>query len=218
MVERLDRYTGEVGALLRRLGIEEHTLVIFTSDNGPHREGGADPDYFDSNGIYRGIKRDLYEGGIRIPMAMAWKGQIAPGGKSQVPLAFWDLLPTFAELIGQGAKAKGSDGKSFLSILKGATPSKSLASRPLYWEFHEDGGKMALRKGEWKLVALKVDTGSPVLELYNLASDPSETKDLSASEPKRREQLYREMLRMRTPSTDFPFAYEVKTKTERAAH
>ena len=218
MVERLDRYTGEVGALLRRLGIEEHTLVIFTSDNGPHREGGADPDYFDSNGIYRGIKRDLYEGGIRIPMAMAWKGKIAPGGKSQVPLAFWDFLPTFAELIGQGAKAKGSDGKSFLSILKGATPSKSLASRPLYWEFHEDGGKMALRKGEWKLIALKVDTGSPVLELYNLASDPSETKDLSASEPKRREQLYREMLRMRTSSTDFPFAYEVKTQIERSAH
>lgn len=208
MVERLDRYTGEVTALIRRLGIEDNTIIIFTSDNGPHREGGANPEYFDSNGIFRGIKRDVYEGGIRVPMAIAWKGQIAAGRRSDAPFAFWDFLPTFAELIGQRRAAQGSDGQSFASFLKGQPLTKRSLERPLYWEFHEDGGKMALRQGPWKLVALQVDGGQPKLELYNLKEDPSETKDLSQEQPERVERLYKQMHSMRTPSTAFPFKYE----------
>lgn len=208
MVERLDSYTGEVTALIRRLGIEDNTIIIFTSDNGPHREGGANPEYFDSNGIFRGIKRDVYEGGIRVPMAIAWKGQIAAGQRSDAPFAFWDFLPTFAELIGQRRAVQGSDGQSFASFLKGQPLTKRSLERPLYWEFHEDGGKMALRQGPWKLVALQVDGGQPKLELYNLKEDPSETKDLSQEQPGRVERLYKQMHSMRTPSKAFPFKYE----------
>lgn len=209
MVERLDRYTGEVTALIRELGIEDNTIIIFTSDNGPHREGGANPQYFDSNGIYRGIKRDLYEGGIRIPMAIAWTGKIAAGSRNDTPLAFWDFLPTFADLIGERGAARASDGQSFAPLLRGQKLKAKLKERPLYWEFHEDGGKMALRSGHWKLVALKVHSGTPTLELYNLVDDPGETKDLSVIEAKRTQALYKQMKAMRSPSSVFPFKYEL---------
>ena len=103
MVELLDEQVGEIVAKVKALGLEDNTLIIFTSDNGPHKEGGADPDFFDSNGILRGYKRDLYEGGIRVPMIARWPGKIKAGSTSDHVSAFWDVMPTVADLV--GAKA-----------------------------------------------------------------------------------------------------------------
>src|SRR6185503_6887797 len=113
MITRLDDGIGRLLASLKQTGLDERTLVIFTSDNGPHSEGGHRADFFDSAGGLRGIKRDLYEGGIRVPLILRWPGKIKPGTTSDQPVAFWDFLPTFAALIGQPAP-KGIDGISVL--------------------------------------------------------------------------------------------------------
>jgi arylsulfatase A-like enzyme len=157
MVDSLDEYVGELMAKLEALGIADNTLVIFTSDNGPHQEGGHDPDYFRSNGGFRGYKRDLYEGGIRVPMIASWPGKIpAP---------------------------KGIDGISFLPTL--LQQGKQTPHNYLYWEFHELNGRVAIRKGNWKGVRYEVamDPISP-LELYDLAADPMEERDIASQHPK----------------------------------
>lgn len=178
MVERIDRIVGEVVAKLEALGLSENTMIIFTSDNGPHREGGADPDFFDSNGIFRGYKRDLYEGGIRVPTMVKWAGKVKAGGSSSHVSAFWDWLPTFAGLVGKNIPAE-IDGISLLPTLLG---EKDQASHDhLYWEFHELGGRQAVQKDGWKLVKYQIkDPEKMTAELYNLAVDPGETQDLSS--------------------------------------
>ncbi|MDO4707748.1 MAG: arylsulfatase [Porphyromonadaceae bacterium] len=207
MVGKLDHYVGELVAELKRLGLEDKTLIVFTSDNGPHTEGGANPEYFDSNGPLRGVKRDLYEGGIRVPMIVRWAGQVPAGSVSDTPGAFWDFLPTFAQLLGQKA-TQPTSGVSLLSTWRGR--SKCHKERGLYWEFHEEGGKMALRRGQWKLIALDVDKGNPRYELYNLREDIGETTNLADRYPKKLRQMQREMSRMHTPSAEFPFGHERK--------
>jgi arylsulfatase A-like enzyme len=178
MVETLDEDVGELMAKLAELGIADNTLVLFTSDNGPHREGGHNPDYFNSSGGLRGYKRDLYEGGIRVPMLACWPGSIPAGAVTEHVSAFHDVLPTMAELTGQPAPG-GLDGISFLPTLlqKGAQPQHD----HLYWEFHELKGRVAIRKGNWKGVRyhVSVDPNSP-LELYDLAKDPGETNNVAA--------------------------------------
>ncbi len=181
MVETVDEDIGELMAKLEELGIADNTLVIFTSDNGPHQEGGHNPDYFNSNGGLRGHKRDLYEGGIRVPMMARWPGKIPAGAVTDHPSAFQDVLPTMADVTGQPTP-EGIDGISFLPTLL-----QTGAQKPhdyLYWEFHELKGRVAIRKGNWKGVRynVSVDPNSP-LELYDLATDPSETKNLAASNP-----------------------------------
>lgn len=175
MVTRLDRHVGEVLASLRQAGIDRETIVFFTSDNGPHREGGADPDFFDSNGPFRGIKRDLYEGGIRVPMIVRWPGRIRAGQVSDHPWAHWDFLPTAAALA--GAAAPKVDGRSQLPTLRGR---RQKPAPYLYWEFFERGFDQALRTGDWKAVRRGPD--GPV-ELYDLRSDPGETRDLATRHP-----------------------------------
>ncbi|NDD64767.1 MAG: arylsulfatase, partial [Acidobacteria bacterium] len=168
MVTRLDRHVGQVLESLKRAGVDRETIVLFTSDNGPHQEGGADPDFFDSNGVFRGIKRDLYEGGIRVPMIVRWPGRIRPSRVSDHPWAHWDVLPTAAAIA--GAKIpEGLDGQSVLPLLQGRRLNPA---RPLYWEFFERGFDQALRVGEWK--ALRRGAEGPV-ELYHLKTDPGET-------------------------------------------
>ncbi|MCM1138817.1 MAG: arylsulfatase [Duncaniella sp.] len=177
MVTRLDSYVGDVMNLLAELGIDDNTIVIFTSDNGPHREGGANPDYFDSYGPYRGIKRDLYEGGIRMPMIIRYPGKIKEGSTNDHILAFWDMMPTFAELTGTELKSN-TDGISFLPTLLGKDGQKE--HDYLYWEFHEGGGKQALRMGDWKAVRLNVsDSTKRITELYNLATDTHEDNNVA---------------------------------------
>lgn len=187
MVGRIDRYVGEVLAKLEQLGLTENTIVIFTSDNGAHQEGGADPDFFDSNGQFKGYKRDLYEGGIHVPLIVKWPGKVKPGTTSDHRSAFWDWLPTFAEITGSETPNE-IDGISFLPSLLGRSTQKQ--HDYLYWEFHELGGRQAVLKEGWKLVKMQVkDASKMVVELYNLNTDPGETKDLSKDQPEKVKEL-----------------------------
>lgn len=180
MVTTLDTYVGQVVAKLKALGLDKNTLIVFTSDNGPHREGGNDPEFFNSSGGFKGIKRSLYEGGIREPMIACWPGKIQKGKRIQQTGAFWDFLPTFAELIQQPIPA-AVDGISILPALLSKGQQKQ--HEFLYWEFHEDGGRQAVRKGKWKGVKNNADTNTSKWELYNLETDPQESKDLAATQP-----------------------------------
>lgn len=186
MIYRLDVYVGQVVAKLRELGIEDNTIVVFTSDNGPHMEGGADPDFFNSNGIFRGYKRDVYEGGIRVPFITVWPG-VVKQGTTDFMCSFWDILPTFAQLTGNSVKAS-TDGISLVPLLTGQGKQKQ--HDYFYFEFQELGGRQAVRKDDWKLIRLKASQGEQsVYELYNLKNDPSETTDLLASEPAKVKEL-----------------------------
>jgi arylsulfatase A-like enzyme len=176
MLTQLDGDVGHLLDLLRTLKIDDNTYVIFTSDNGPHAEGGADPVFFDSNGPFKGIKRDLYEGGIRVP-CIVWGGKTKRGQVSAEPLANWDFLPTFADLAGIALPEKG-DGISFSNLLKGKKQRQH--HDYLYWEFYERGFDQAIRKGNWK--ALKQKRAGGQIELYDLSKDPGETQNLAASQ------------------------------------
>ena len=174
MVTRMD---ASVGALLDRLeahGIDQHTLVLFTSDNGPHREGGRDPDYFDSNGPLRGIKRDLYEGGIRVPAIAWWPGQIAGGAETDHVGYLADVLPTFADLA-SAASPGDIDGISMAPVLLGRHEEQA-QHEYLYWEFYEGGMAQAVRVGQWKGIRTPKADG---IELYDLESDLSESTNLA---------------------------------------
>jgi len=203
MVTLLDNQVGEVIDKIAELGLSENTLVIFTSDNGPHLEGGADPDYFNSNGIYTGYKRDLYEGGIRVPTIAWWPGKIAPNSQTDHLSAFWDVFPTLAELTGQEIQ-NNVDGISFLPTLLGKEGQQE--HEYLYWEFHEKNGRQAIRKGDWKLV--RYDVFSPentTTELYNIAQDPAETRNVAEENQVITEELLHLLEGARTESPVFTF-------------
>jgi arylsulfatase A len=176
MITRMDRDIGQLADLLRSRGIDRNTLVMFISDNGPHQEGGANPVFFKSSGGLRGIKRDLYEGGIRVPMIASWPGTIPAGRVSDHPWAHWDVLPTLGDIAG-AAVPSGLDGRSMARALRGQSQP---AHDFMYWEFHERGFQQAVRMGPWKAVRLKKDAP---LELYNLASDPGEQREVAAANP-----------------------------------
>jgi arylsulfatase A-like enzyme len=201
MVSLLDNQVGEIVSKIKELGLEDNTIIIFTSDNGPHNEGGADPDYFNSNGILKGYKRDLYEGGIRVPMIAKWKGKIADGRKTDHISAFWDVMPTLARLT--NAKIEGSiDGISFLpTILNKGNQKKH---NYLYWEFHELGGRQAIRQENWKLIRYNVNKNGSY-QLYNLKDDISETNDLASKMPKKVAELSKILETSRTESEVFQF-------------
>lgn len=203
MVSRLDTYVGEVLAKLDELGLSENTLVIFSSDNGPHKEGGADPDFFNSSGGFRGYKRDLYEGGIRVPFIVRWPGKVKSGSQSDFKGAFWDIMPTLVDLAGLD-RPRYTDGLSFLPTLLGKADRQT--QHPyLYWEFHEMGGRQAIRSDKWKAIRLNALTAHPVTELYDLEKDPGETTDLAAAHPDVVAQLEGYMDRAHRESAVFPF-------------
>ncbi|MCH5328606.1 MAG: arylsulfatase [Coprobacter sp.] len=202
MISRLDMYVGEVIAELKALGIDKNTMVIFTSDNGPHREGGANPDYFGSYGPLKGVKRDVYEGGIRIPM-VAWSpGRIEPGTRTDHISAFWDVMPTLAELTGTKKLPVESDGISFLPTLLSKKGQKQ--HEYLYWEFHELNGRVALRQGNWKLIKQPI-VGDTIFELYDLSNDIHEDHNLAAQYPAKVKELEKLLDEVRTPSELFDF-------------
>jgi arylsulfatase A-like enzyme len=202
MVSLLDKQVGEVLAKVKELGIEDNTIIMFTSDNGPHKEGGADPDFFDSNQKFRGYKRDLYEGGIRVPMLVKWANQIQAGSTSNHISAFWDIMPTLADIAGVSSP-DSIDGISFLPELIG---NKQNTHGHLYWEFHEKGGRQAIRKGNWKLVKLNVfDASKTKIELYNLENDPSEQQDISEKHPDVLEEMTALLKKEHIHNSDFPF-------------
>lgn len=203
MVSLLDKYVGEVMLELKELGIDDNTIVIFTSDNGPHMEGGADPKFFNSSGPLRGIKRDLYEGGIRVPMIVRYPNKVEAGSSTNHISAFWDIMPTLANLINiELPSEEQTDGISFLPTL--LNKGKQQEHEYLYWEFHEGGGRLALREGDWKMVVLNAKTEEEV-ELYNLANDLAETNNLIDEEPDKAKEMYNKLKSIRTESSIFPF-------------
>jgi len=202
MVGRLDAYVGQILQKLHDDGLEKNTLVIFTSDNGPHMEGGNDPSYFNSSGGLRGIKRDMYEGGMREPMIAYWPGKVKAGSTSDYVGAFWDFLPTFAELAKQ-APPKHIDGVSIVPVL---LSQKNQPSHPwLYWEFHEEGGKQAVRMGKWKGIRLNV-TQQPdgPIELYDLQTDVAEKNNVATQHPEIVKTISGIMQQQHLESKDFP--------------
>lgn len=203
MVNYMDDQVGELVAKVNELGLAENTIIMFTSDNGPHLEGGADPDYFDSNGILKGYKRDLYEGGIRVPMIAWWPGVVKSGMQTDHISAFWDVLPTIADIVGVETPAS-IDGISFSPTLMGG---EQKTHDYLYWEFHERGGRQALRQGDWKLVQYDVikDPQKPY-ELYYLKDDPGEDNNLASQHPEKVKSLVGLLEGARTESEVFKFA------------
>ncbi|RPG63404.1 MAG: arylsulfatase [Flavobacteriaceae bacterium TMED42] len=206
MVNILDDQVGEIMDKVHELGIAENTLIIFTSDNGPHKEGGADPDYFDSNGPLKGYKRDLYEGGIRVPMMAYWPSKIQPGSTSNHPSAFWDFFPTAIEIAGVKKEFAGIDGISFLPTLVG----KEQKSHPyLYWEFLERGGRQAVLMNQWKGIRLNMakNPDAPI-ELYRLTDDIGEENNLAQEYPQIVKKMDRLMKEAHVNSEIFSFEYE----------
>ncbi len=180
MINKLDSDIGAIRKLLEDLGIGRNTLIIFSSDNGPHVEGGADPGFFNSGGGLRGVKRDVYEGGIRVPMIAYWPKTIESGQVSNHPCAFWDVLPTLCD-IARIPVTNPTDGISFLPLLKGEQPE---THDSFYWEFHENGGSQAVRLGRWKGVRLQVfENPDRPIELYDLDTDLAETNNVAAQHP-----------------------------------
>lgn len=207
MITYLDAQVGKVLARLADLKLEQNTLVFFSSDNGPHREGGADPEFFDSAGPLRGFKRAMYEGGIRVPMIARYPSHIAPGTVSSQVWAFWDVLPTLAEVVGAEAPAD-IEGLSMLPALLGdkATGRAQRNHDYLYWEFPERGFSQAVRMVNWKAVRQK--PGAP-LELYDLATDLGETHDVATDHPDVLAKVEAILASARTESKHWP----MKTKT-----
>jgi len=206
MIRQLDDYVGEILNLLAELKLDENTIVFFASDNGPHLEGGADPEYFNSNGGLRGFKRDLYEGGIRTPLIVKWPEKVKKGTKSDHISAFWDLLPTLANITGSELP-ENTDGISFLPELLG---KKQKEHEYLFWEFHEQGGKMAVRMGDWKAVQTGINNDPKGdIELYNLQEDPGEKNNIASSNREITEQMEEIILQAHSPSEVFPFSFEI---------
>ncbi|MCL5282793.1 MAG: arylsulfatase [Planctomycetes bacterium] len=198
MISRLDRGVGRVMQKLKELGIDNNTLVFFASDNGPHREGGANPEFFHSSGPFRGIKRDLYEGGIRVPLLARWPGRIKAGVVSDHVSAFWDFLPTLAELAGAPCPA-GTDGISLLPTLLGRSEQQRQHDF-LYWEFHEGGSAQAVRMGRWKAVR----PFGQRLELYDLQTDNGEAHDIADQHPDVVARIEKYLTTARTESKFWP--------------
>ena len=179
MISRMDADLGRLFARLKKHGIDKKTVVFFTSDNGPHREGGNNPDFFNSNGPLRGIKRDLYEGGIRVPLLVRWPGKIRAGSTADFIGSFADVLPTLADLAGtKGPQA--TDGVSFVDTLMG-NGRRQKRHEYLYWEFYEGRSARAVRMGDWKAV-VKPFHGTKV-ELYHLGKDLGEKTNVAADHP-----------------------------------
>lgn len=182
MMTQVDAHVGQLMALLKELNIDEDTLVMLSSDNGPHREGGHDPEFFDSNGPLKGHKRDLYEGGIRAPLIVRWPGHTPAQSQSEHVSAHWDMLPTFCELAGAEVP-RGIDGISMVNEIHGRADQQRRHAY-LYWEFYERGGKRATRFRNWKAVQLNVNKDrDAAIEIYNLANDVGEQHDVAADNP-----------------------------------
>ena len=196
MVARLDRDVGRILDRLATLGLDKNTVVMFTSDNGPHVEGGADPGFFESNGPLRGLKRDLYEGGIRVPMISWGPGLVQKSRVSNHPWGSWDLLATLGDLA--GVVAPETNGLSMAGLLRGNGPAPM--HRYLYWEFDNNWGGhyvQAVRSGNWKLLRFEEPDRSWD-ELYNLNDDIGEYNDLSDHYPGIVDQLTRLIEEVRT--------------------
>lgn len=206
MMTLADEDIGRILDLLKELKIDKNTFVLLTSDNGPHYEGGHKPAIFDCNGPLKGHKRDLTEGGIRVPTVAWWPGTIAPGKDNPHISAFWDLLPTYCDLA--GIRTPKTDGISFAPSLRG---QKQKSHEYLYWEFHAYGGKQAIRMGKWK--AIRKNTrkeAAPPIALYDLDADIGETTNLADKYPSIVKQMAAYMDEAHEPHPLYRFASDPK--------
>jgi arylsulfatase A len=208
MVSHMDRDVGKIVALVKELGLDENTLILFSSDNGPtyQRLGGADSKFFQSAGPLRGFKGSLYEGGIRVPLVARWPGKIKPGAETDHLSAFWDLLPTFCDIVG-AEKPHDIDGISFAPTLLGQD-GKQQMHESLYWEFPSYGGQQAVRQGNWKAIRknmFRKKNKNPLkIELYHLGDDIGEQNDVAESNPDVVRRMAQIMGASHTPSELFP--------------
>lgn len=198
MITRLDADIGKLLVKIKELGLEKDTVVIFTSDNGPHQEGGNKVEFFASAGPHRGFKRSLTDGGIRMPAIIRWSGVTKPGSVSDHVWAFWDFLPTACDLAGVEIP-KNLDGVSFAPTITGRGQQKG--HEFLYWEFHEGGFKQAVRHGHWK--AIRQAPGQP-LELYDVVKDPAEKLNVARDNPEVVAKIEAYLKTARTDSKEFP--------------
>lgn len=194
MVTYLDQGVGQILDRLDAQGVAENTLVLFTSDNGPHAEGGYDPSYFNSSGGLRGFKRDLYEGGIRVPHIAWWPGHVEAGTTTDQPGYFGDYMATFAALAGTTPPSDALDSFSLVPTLRGEAASQA-SREPLYWEFKD---RQALRDGQWKAVRQPLGTGT--IELYDLSADPDESDDVADAHPDVVQRMKEQMDAAHTPA------------------
>lgn len=204
MVSYLDKDVGRIRSLLDELGLTESTLIFFTSDNGPThgRVGGADSEFFESNGPLRGLKGSLWEGGIRVPMIVSWPDKLAAGATNDHVATFWDLLPTICEATG-ASPPQGIDGLSFYPALVGAEQKRH---DHLYWEFPSYGGQQAVRMGKWKAIRRNLqERPDASFKLFDLEADRGETRDLARDHPEVIAEVERIARESRRPSTLFPF-------------
>lgn len=197
MITRLDTDVGNVLAKLKELGVDKNTVVFFMSDNGAHREGGNDPEFNKSSGPLRGIKRAMYEGGIRVPAIVRWPGVVQASQVSDYPWANWDFLPTAADLAGAKPPAN-IDGISIAPLLRG---KRQPSHPPFYWEFHEGGSKQAVRMGNLK--AVRNEIGGPI-ELYDLTADLGESSNIAAQHPETVAAIEAYLKTARTESEHWP--------------
>jgi len=211
MVGRLDKYVGEIVKAVTEKGIAKNTIIIFSSDNGPHRENGGDPEFFHSNGIFKGIKRDLYEGGIRVPFIAYCPGKIKPGVIEQ-PAALWDMYPTFLQLAGI-PQIKNIDGISIVPLF--SNNGKQKKHEYFYWEFHEYDGRQAVRWGDWKGVKLAVNKNpDATIELYDLKKDPGEKNNVAAIYPHVVKKIGDFINRAHQSNSDWPLLYNEINRTK----
>jgi arylsulfatase A-like enzyme len=197
MITRLDADVGKLLDKLKELKLDDNTIVFFSSDNGPHKEGGGDPVFFNSAGPLRGFKRSMTDGGIRVPMIVRWPGKVKPG-VSELVWAFWDFLPTAADLGGATPQA-AIDGRSIAPALLGTGEVKP--HEFLYWEFHEGGSKQAVRMGNWKAIRNTLD--SP-LELYDVTKDIGEKENVADKHPDVVAKVEAYLKTARTDSKEWP--------------
>lgn len=202
MMTRLDRDVARILEAVKSYGLDDNTYIFFTSDNGPHQEGGGDPVYFNSSGPLRGLKRDLYEGGIRVPMLVRAPGRVPSGVVSDVPWAFWDIMPTLGDLANVKTAAK-TDGLSFTALLTGKNQKDK--HEYFYWQFNEGAFKEALIKDDWKLIRFKEKGAAEVLELYRFKDDIGEKYNLAPSNPAKVKELKALMLKAKSPAENKVF-------------
>ena len=203
MITRLDRSVGAIMALVRELGLDDDTIIVFTSDNGAVYSGvgGSDPDFFRSNGFLRGYKGSVHEGGIRIPCVIRWTGHVPAGKSSDLVAGFQDFMPTFMDIAG-GKTPEKIDGLSLVPTLTGKGEQKTHPF--LYWEFAAYGGQQGVRMDRWKAVRDNMTKGNMKVELYDLQTDPAEATDVSAQHPDVLARIERIMVEQHVPSRVFP--------------
>jgi arylsulfatase len=203
MVTRMDRSVGRILDQLKKLGLDDQTIVLFSSDNGPTHDhsGGSDSEFFESAGPLRGLKGSLYEGGIRVPFIARWPGKIKAGRTSDLPAVFYDMMPTLCDLAGAPVP-KEIDGLSILPTLLDKGEQKK--HEFLYWEFPSYGGQQAVRMGDWKGVRQQLQKGAVAMQLYNLANHIGEETNLAAKHPDIVSRIEKIMREQHVPSLTFP--------------